>query len=332
MKRSVEIPLGTEWELTQLFSFIQSDGVKFTDYLAHTFNQSLQRDLFYGSWADVYDDDGTLGVKITSPNQDVSGYERVVPAWLDAGRTALAVYSADSEALDAAGMRFLLPFGLSMASSRSVQLLHYPPTETFTYLDYLYSPTNRRWECLLANNGFDGARNTVLERIVDVVPIAADGGDSSGIEPYNQSFIPYALEMLEAVLTPVRPGLATQPVVAYGGPVRDWLEAAFPKLIEEELGVLSLLRLPLGSHGSHTPVLCANHPSRFLYFEDNSPETNLEIMQQDLVAASWQIQMAADWNADPEVALEKAQARWPAGSEQVARIARQQEVEFGWGP
>ncbi len=65
----------------------------------------------------------------------------------------------------------------------------------------------------------------------------------------------------------------TQPVVAYGGPVRDWLRDVYKEQTKEQLPsksgenplrVLSLVELQIAS-GAKTPVLCANHSSMYLY-------------------------------------------------------------------
>lgn len=136
-----------------------------------------------------------------------------------AGRLALKTFN--TKVTRANGLQFLLPFGLAMTNVRSVKLFHFPPNETFYYADYLYSPTNRRWECLLAQNGFDGRDNTLVERIVGVVPIAAAGGAMEEIAPYNFDFLDYGQKQLPTFLAAGKP--VTPPVVAYGGPARDCL-------------------------------------------------------------------------------------------------------------
>ena len=73
------------------------------------------------------DDDQPYGAKITSPSGDVSAYRSLIPAFLDAGRIALDTYRQNQSAITAAGLHFMLPFGLAMARTRSIQLLHFPP-------------------------------------------------------------------------------------------------------------------------------------------------------------------------------------------------------------
>lgn len=339
MSNSIELILGNdEQELSQLFSYTQeekSHGVSLTDYIAHTFNQTLQRDMFFGSWADVWYDKGEIGLKISSPKDDISSYSKIIPQFLDAARTALKIFNENKEAIEEevkkTGMPldFLLPFGLTMVNTRSIQLLHFPPIETFTYLDYLYSPTNRRWENLLGYNEYQGEKNTLVERIVDCVPLAAPGGDSTGIAPFNNTFIPYGCQMLKALLD--ASGNATQPIVAYGSPVRHWLEAAFPNQVKD-LGVLSLCTLKLFDNDVSTPVLCANHPSEYLYYTGKpSSEEKTKIMTQDLIAAGWQTAMCVDWSADPHEKLSNSKDFWGGNPDKVQAIIEQQDVEFGYG-
>lgn len=356
MKNTVDIRLGTAPEVYQLFSYA-NPSLALTDVISHGFNQSLERDMCFGSWANAYiDDDGEYRVKLTSPTHDMSGYVKKVRDYLAAGRVALQTFNAKVQHSN--GFQFLLPFGLAMANVRSVQLFHFPPNETFYYSDYLYSPTNRRWECLLAQNGFDGRDNGLVERIVDVVPIAAAGGAMKEIEPYNLDFVAYGKRQLRTFLT--GDGGVTQPVVAYGGPVRDWLWKAYKPQIKAQSGdagsgnplrVLSLIELEIVK-GARTPVLCANHPSMYLYdtdipvpegkapapTDDNGtskgdgdyPEP-LTVMRQDLVAAGWQAAMSKKWDADPKRTLSRMQKRW-ASDDEVEAIMREQNTEFGFGP
>lgn len=356
MSSSVDIPLGKAPEVYQLFSYA-NPSLALTDVIAHSFNQSLQRDLYFGSWADAYiHEGGEYRVKLTSPTHDLGAYVPRVRDYLAAGRLAMETFN--SKVTRANGFQFLLPFGLAMANVRSVQLFHFPPNETFYYTDYLYSPTNRRWECLLAQNGFDGRNNTLVERIIDVVPIAAAGGAMKQIEPYNFDFLDYGQKQLETFVD--AGDQVTPPVVAYGGPVRDWLWKVYPKQIEAQLGagdgsnplrVLSLVELEIVA-GKKTPVLCANHPSMYLYDTDEpvpdgrvpkrvepqpAPAAEassdypapITVMRQDLIAAGWQAVMSAEWEASPHDTLKQMEGRWKSDTK-VEEIMREQNLEFGY--
>jgi len=350
MANSIDIHLGTAPEVYQLFTYV-SANLALTDVISHSFNQSLQRDLFFGSWADAYiHDNGEYRIKISSPTHDLSVYETRIPQYLKAARKAMKIYNERVTHTD--GFQFLMPFGLAMANVRSIQLFHFPPNETLFYSDYLYSPTNRRWECLLAQNGFAGRDNTLVERIIDVVPISAAGGASKAIAPYNNDFLPYGKMQLKTFLDG-SDGI-TAPVVAYGGPVRDWLWKAYERQIKEQLPphvdddnplqVLSLISLEIVK-GIQTPLLCANHPSMYLYdtdkpvppagqeatasTRDGDYPAPLTVMRQDLIAAGWQAHMSADWNADPAEVLVQMTRRW-SSDDKVEEIMRQQNTEFSY--
>lgn len=331
----VEIPLdGTDDDLSALFSYSpelqQSNLTTLPDFIAHVFNQTLMRDGYFGAWAQVLPQDGKYVLKMFSPHHDLRIYALIVPAWMEAGKTGLSIFR-DKGPHDNNQMRFLLPFGLCMSQTRSVQLLHFPPLETFVYLDYLYSPTNRRWENLLGYNDLKAAHFPELETIVDCVPIAAPGDDSKGIEPYNNVFTPYVIAMLKMRL--IAAGNSGVPVVAYGGPVRDWLKQAFPDQIPGTLEPLSLIALKLFDNDSTTPVLCANHPSMYLYYtDDNKPEDfekKKTVMTQDLIAAGWQSKMAFNPGSNPQKVLDAMTAYWTNNPE-VLKIMEQEDVQYGY--
>jgi hypothetical protein len=345
MKKNIDLYLGRAPQLYQLFSYA-NPGLALTDLITHGLNQTLRRDGFVGAWAYAYvTATGDYRVKIGSPCDDLTPYERLIPNFLDAGRLALDVYNG--KGVQGPAIQFLLPFGLAMANVRSVQLLHYPPTETFSYMDYLYSPTNIRWECLLVQNGIDPAEIPLLERIVDVVPIAADGGNSSGIDPYNDAFIDYGKAQIRNFLQTSAGGF-TAPLVAYGNPVSNWLWSAFRDQIaaqlqatgtDNPLRVLSLVTLDI-VEGARTPVLCANHPSKYLYYSsvpladtskpgEGKYASPVTVMRQDLVAAGWQCAMAKEWNRDAAETLALMNERWAADAD-VERVIADQDAEFSY--
>lgn len=345
MKTSIDISLGYAPELYQLFSYA-NPVVALTDVISHTFNQTLERDLCWGAWADAYvRKGGEYRLKLSSPHTDMAPYAKLIPAYLDAGRLALQAFNA--KITNGNGMQFQLPFGLAMANVKSVQLFHFPPSETSSYSDYLYSPTNRRWEALLIENKFDGRERTLLERIIDLVPIAAAGGAGKEIDKYNSDFTPYVRHQLTNFLG----GHATHtpPVIAMGAPARDWLRTAYK--VKKRLAPLSLLTLEI-LPGRQTHILCANHPSQYLYDTslplsdahklnhdarwDEAKESAsaaaspspYTIMHQDLIAAGWQAAMARDWTADPAATLREVSKRWTEAD--VKQVMRSQNQEFGY--
>ncbi|WP_421844060.1 alkaline phosphatase family protein [Marinobacter algicola] len=322
---SIDIGLGYYQEIEGLFQFGE-DGPNLEDTITFVFSQTLQRDLLFGSWAQAYrNGNGEYRLKINSPCDDVSAYETLIPGYIAAGKQALTSYYKNIPWSAREGWEFLLPFGLAMANVKSIQLLHFPPLETFTYKDYLYSPTNRRWECLLAQNGFNGADNTAVERIVDVAPIAAPGGAGSDLTDYNEAFIPYAKAQLRNFLRPLKETghSLTQPMVAYGEPVHDWLQQAFG--LAQSPGTLDLVPLTIidGINNKPAPttwVLCANHPSEYLYdtdlplsdaFKPNGEyPPPINVMCQDLIAAGWQAHMADHPGDDPHRTLADLEEHW----------------------
>jgi hypothetical protein len=317
--------------MADLFSWDASSGIDLRDLIAHGINQTMQRDGLVGSWADVYRDQGdTLSVKIAAPFEKVKGYARIIPAFIAAGRLGYSAYMQHRATILQGKLIFYLPVGLPMLSTRSIQLLHYPPYEARTYSDYLYSPTNRRWESLLGYNDYHATGVTQLERICDAVPLAGPGSDATVINEVEKYFIPYGKAMLGALLD--QSGARTQPVVAYGGPAHGWLKSAFPTQVKRMPQLFSVLQLRVGTGKAVTPVLCANHPSEFLFFSEpgHSAKWAFDIVMQDLIAARWQAHMAEHWDADPVKVLHEAKAFWESDHKRVEEIVAAQEAEFGY--
>jgi hypothetical protein len=335
MTKSTDILLtGSEEDLINLFSYSkelqQSQLSSLGDYIAHFFNQTLERDGYFGAWAQaIKQENGSYVAKLYSPHHDLSVYKELIPSFMEAGHVGLSIVNSNQSLIDSK-MRFLLPWGLAMAKTKSVQLLHFPPLETFVYLDYLYSPTNRRWENLLGYNDSDVLLSEE-ETIVDCVPVAAPGDDSKGIAPLNNIFAPYVKAMLQARLGHL--GHAHTPVVAYGGPVMDWLKANYADQITENLQPLSLVELQLWESGVKHHVLCANHPSKYLYYTDKHDKTDFEvkkqIMTQDLIAAGWQSRMVKTPRHSPTKLLQELKDHW-TNNPRVLEIMLQEDAAYGY--
>lgn len=397
---SVEFKLGRADLLFDIFSFSpalaadKSPSV-LRDSIEHAINQTLSRDLCYSAWAVVssksqwkWVDDDVYSVRITSPNKEVECYKQIYPKFLKAVAKGRKIYDQQIPALNKRRKQlvaewnkehpkypktvadvpsyFLPPFGLSMANSNAVQLLHYPPAETLTYMDYLYSPTNRRWENLLGYNGYPGAKNTLVETIVDIGPIAAAGGSIGGqlIEPVLDNFHAYAVTMLKALLRHSKSGKTTTPIVAYGSPVGKWLWKHFKRqisaqkvrmIVEDgkpvapEIGEVFSIKF-LGPKGPSTPVLCANHPIKFNYYDSDYKKAEKEtkkveaiedidrksaiVLSQDLIAAGWHAAMSENWQKDPDPMKIRNElfAKWGnhkgAEFKKLFQIFREQVIEF----
>jgi hypothetical protein len=336
MLKAFELPLeGTADDLAALFSYSKenqdSDLSSLESYMAHAFNQTLVRDHIYGGWAQVLQQDDKYILKMFAPHHDLTDHKRLINDWIAAGKSGLSLFQSNESLIPADrknDMRFLLPFGLAMAKTKSVQLLHFPPLETFVFQDYLYSPTNRRWENLLGYNDIKGINYAELETIVDCVPIAAPGDDSKGIAPFNNLFTPYVKQMLQARLIPN--GKYTQPVVAYGGPVMQWVQDNFSDVVKDKLSPLSLVELRLFDNEVITPLLCANHPSKYLYYTDEPySDEKKNIMLQDLIAAGWQAKMAYSNPTSAAEVLQSMTEYWN-NSQDIRRIMDQEDQAYGY--
>ncbi|MFI5143864.1 MAG: hypothetical protein ACHQHM_07565 [Thermoanaerobaculales bacterium] len=109
-------------------------------------------------------------------------------------------------------------------------------------------------------------------------------------------------------------GAKVLPLIAYGAPVRAWLESQFGV----KLGVLSLGSVTLDG-GQAVPVLGANHPS-FIWYAAQQPNARplaMKVMKQDLIAACWQAAMTRATAPDPTAALAWCTAKWNARSRDV---------------
>lgn len=329
MTTTIQFKLGPWDEMANLFAWDSASGVRLEDWIAHGLNQTMQRDGLLGAWADVYDSPSdTLSVKISAPFEAVKGYARMVPAFINAARVGYAAYMAHRATILKGKLFYWPPVGLPMLSTKSVQLLHYPPYEARSFADYLYSPTNRRWECLLGYNGYDLERVTGLERICDAVPLAGPGSDATVINEVESYFIPYGKAMLSALLK--ESGSRTQPVVAYGGPAHGWLKSAYPTQIKRTPTLFSVFLLKIAAGKALTPVLCANHPSEFLFYSEHGPKWAFDITMQDLIAARWQAEMAEHPDADPVKVLHESKARWESDRPRVHEIVEAQEEVYGY--
>ena len=329
MTTSIQFKLGPWDEMADLFAWDSSTGTELSDWIAHGLNQTMYRDGLLGAWTDVFSSQGDmLSVKMSAEFGSVRAYAKIVPAYIAAARLGFAAYQAHRSTIEKGKLFFWPPMGMCMLRTRSVQLLHYPPYEARTYADYLYSPTNRRWESLLGSNGYDIDHVTPLERICDAVPLAGPGSDATVINEVEQYFVPYGKAMLAALLDQTKP--RTQPVVAYGGPAHDWLRSAYPTQVKRTPSLFTVLQLRLGPGAAVTPLLCANHPSEFLFFDEHDAKWAFELMMQDLIAARWQADMAEKRDADPVKVLREAKKFWEGRRAEVKEIVAAQEEVYGF--
>ena len=402
-RNTVQLKLGTKSYLSPLFEYYKP--LELLEAMEHAFSITLLRDHFYSGWAHVWKDatkDPTnedYYVKITSPNplDDVQGYRDIIPRYLNAVDCARRAFDRgmalpeiqSDKAVQKANLRFLPPFGLAMLNARSVLLAHYPPDETIDYKDYLHSRTTRRWESLLISNGLPGSDTCLLESIVDVSPITADGGSVGSasvkkLTSYIQSkssaksksagsqknqersdLTTYVNEMLSLLLEQEKPNSkVTQPLVALGAPVREWLlsdekrKSQIIKQLPTETKPGNVPALPIHTvlelefkEGVVTPVIIVDHPCN--YYRGNLSQLAEKIttttdkaeleklkgqlqkgqadqLRKDLIGARWQVRMSQDPEADPRVILAEVKDYWHPSKHKAEfeQIARDQIIQF----
>jgi hypothetical protein len=301
--------LGDEQALIQLYSWPNTPDSpqSLTDTLTHYTQQSGERDGLPYLAVTVWNDLGNYTATVRSSNWHVLDYSRRLPRFLAIGEQGVEATAQ----LKAAGLwndkewRFFLPLGLALVEQRSVQLLHFPPDYSLPDQDYLGSKTSQRWESLLQENGVAAADVTLYEAIVDIAPIAAPASAGSTLGATYAYYAPYAKNMLEFLLK--RDSGAARPVVAYGYPVRNWVQQQYGVALQ----VLDTGTLDLGG-GSKATVIGANHPSFIWYAKDKGFDAAEQVMYQDLTAACWQAAMGNNPDADAKQTVKTCNDGWQA--------------------
>jgi len=285
---------------------------------------SLQRDMFSNSTISVRTQDDRVLVQITG--DAASKYGAPLKAFLGIGQNAFAAsVKINTDKKWHYNWRFFLPLGLAMTQHKTVQLLHFPPDYVLERdQDYLSAHTTKRWAELLQENGVAAADTPRYQTIVDIAPIAAPSNDGKNLEGVYSYYDGYISGLLQLWLP--LDGHTARPMVAFGGPVRDWIKRRFGV----DLKVLSLTNLQLES-GIRVATLATNHPS-FIYnavdrLQSGNTPTNeqmamlMRIMQQDLIASNWQAMMGANPKADPKATLDACTQTWSNSTKQ-ARICQ----------
>ena len=190
--------------------------------------------------------------------------------------------------------------------------------------DYLDDAVPTRWAELMQANGVESMDDIVLyERLIDCAPIAAGDDQGTYISPVltpTDYFRDYQLAQFALMLVPSAGNAAyTIPLIVCGGPPR----AVFGALFNVTLGVNQTVTVEIVP-GMQTPVLGANHPYYF-YAKAQGFSTVGDgvmlaatcsaaqgIMVQDLIAARWQITMAANPSQDSQAALTACTQYWTA--------------------
>lgn len=332
------VPLGNALEVAACFSYpnIPGSSESLCDTIMHWVTQSLDRDglIAQGVSARIETDSLTYTLYLSGSaavSNQLLQYTKVLPQFLtNCGLGILDmgnVIEANPAIWDPQknGWRPMFPMGLPLINQRSAQLFHYPPMNLLDpSRDYLDDAVPTRWAELLQANGMANMSDIVLmERLIDCAPVAA--GDDQGtyisqvLTPIDY-FKDYQLAQFALMLTPSEANPAfTIPLIVCGGPPR----AVFSSLFNVTLGVNQALNVSIVP-GLTTPVLGANHPYYF-YAQAQGFATVGDgkmiaatcpkaqgIMQQDLVAARWQMVMATDPSQDSAAVLADCTSYWNA--------------------
>ncbi len=332
------IPLGNALEVAACFSYpnIPGSSESLCDTIMHWVTQSLDRDglIAQGVSARIETDRWTYTLYLSGSaavSNQLLQYTKVLPQFLtNCGVGILdigTVVEANPSIWDPQnnGWRPMFPMGLPLINQRSAQLFHYPPMNLLDpSRDYLDDAVPTRWAELLQANGMANMSDIVLmERLIDCAPVAA--GDDQGtyisqvLTPIDY-FKDYQLAQFALMLPPSEANPAfTIPLIVCGGPPR----AVFSSLFNVTLGVNQALNVSIVP-GLTTPVLGANHPYYF-YAQAQGFATVGDgkmiaatcpkaqgIMQQDLVAARWQMVMATDPSQDSAAVLADCTSYWNA--------------------
>ena len=318
---SVNVPLGTTQSLTTLYSYPngQTQSQSLEQTIEHYLNQRLSRDLIGQASVDVVLKDDNYNAIISGDSKTVDDYSLQLTTFLSNGEVAASAVQALKKdgKWDDKDWRFFLPLGLSIVNQRSVQLLHFPPDYSLPDQDYLNSKTSQRWEQLLMLNNVTAADVTLFESILDVAPIAAPASAGSTLSDTYSYFEPYVLKMLPLLLDLDEGASEALPIVAYGGPVRDWVKSYY-KLTD--FGVNTFTQIPItktndqlaSSTSVNAPILGANHPSYIWYAKDQGRDYALEVMKQDLISACWQASMGDNPKQAGQTVLDSCTTSWDA--------------------
>ena len=319
VQADVRVALGSPTRVSQLFAYPNNcSAICYRDWslaqtVEHYLDQSVQRDGYDTAKVSVSDDKGQLYATISGVPDD---YGQPLEQLLAAGDLAYQGASKlNSDGKWQYDWYFFLPLGMALENRRSVELLHFPPDYSLTQAqDYLESKTTDRWAQLLAENGVPLEQTPAYQTIIDIAPIAAPasaGGTLADTYSYFQAYQTNMVAQLTGSSDDAAPSL---PMVAFGGPVRDWVHQQYGVT----LGVLGLGQItPVA--GRTVAVLGSNHPSYIWYAADpenydgdqqKADQAGLKVMGQDITAACWQADMGRTPGADAAATLTSCTQKW----------------------
>jgi hypothetical protein len=319
-------------------------------------NQSLQRDGMNGGWVQIIKPDPTAAewdIKVTHPTADVSGFVKQITKLFELSSKAVDSWQAwcQQHTDRPANWAFCLPEGLAFVNYQSVQLLHFPPSKSLDYYDYLYAPTITRWDDLLVSTGMPRENVRLQDRIIDIVPVGAPSNAGSALQKagLDTAFGDYVKAMLDLCLVPPTYNTTgkthTLPMVALGSPVRDLLWSLYKDQMEPQVpndgrkykspmvGDVYVITGLVNEHPTlQTSLLIANHPSMYNYDVDYTPEQfwadPRATLTQDMPAAEWNGAMSTNPEQDPHAAMATANSHWVGADEKLYAQFCAQNTEF----
>jgi hypothetical protein len=317
---SLNVDLSGVAHVTALFSYpncatrCPNPPPSLDDTVKHWLAASVRRDGYTNATINIHREQDNLTATITGVPPD---YGQFITSFLDQGSSGLS----DTERLKKDGKwkndwYYFLPLGLALRNHPTVQLLHFPPdTVMLQTQDYLETATTRRWASLLVINGVVDKETDSYQRIIDIAPIAAPASAGAELEGTYNYYNEYSSNLIRQWTRPMVNSHTPRPMVAFGGPARQWL-ADYYKL--PKVNVLTLTNItPVG--GQVVSVLGANHPSKIWYAanitlnhgnETQADIVGLRTMTEDLTSACWQASMGKDAASNPAVALQRCTVQW----------------------
>jgi len=288
------------------------------DTIRHYLNQTFRRDASDCHLGDFHESNGHLYAEIVG--RDAEDYKKLLDGFLSVGYVGLNTgRQINRDGKWDYRWRFFLSHGLGMLNHYTVQLMHFPPDYVMTlYQDHMEAGTTRRWTEILDLNGAPPEDNPdKFQTLVDILPIAAPSNHGSMMNPVIDYFTDYAMSLLNHLL--VKKDGVVRPLVVFGSPARTWLGNQLG--LTFAVGEVHVVTLP---SNISVPLLVANHPSYFynaMAFDAEDPTSEEErhllgvtIMEADLVAGSWQVQVGLQPSTDPVDALTLAEATWLSGT------------------
>jgi len=313
----VNVTLGSKERVTRLFAYPNNCNVicfrhwTLEQTVEHYLTQSVQRDGYSNGKVVVREDNNVMYADISGVPV---GYDKPLTALLGSGDLAYTGASKlNADGKFAYNWYLFLPLGMALDNRKSIELLHFPPDYSLTQAqDYLRSATTDRWADLLTDNGIPVDQTPAFQTIIDIAPIAAPSNAGSDLEGVYGYFQDYQTSMVKQMSQ--NADGAPLPMVAFGAPVRNWIEQQYGATV----GVLGLVTIS-PTAGQTVSVLGSNHPSYIWYAADKSnyggdenkaDDAGLKVMGQDLSAACWQAGMGQKPGTDSGTLLKQCTTRW----------------------